>query len=734
MKKYLMTGIAALGMGSLFTSCGPDMSVYNVSQSEQVLQKYEQSFVQAFGEPAWDQTWGFGSSTVAGARGMTRSNPGVDYRATSTGINANANQWADPDNEFGGWIVPDPLTDGQKLRVKAYFQANHNLTYQDPEWRHFFVQQVYKGGTSVGANSSEEVKAADGSVYNSNNMNLMTVGQNEQHINNFNNGTCSTNNNVLDNGGNVNDGPYHSDEIMLMVNIDDTSCFGYHNSGCSLQKNDKAALVAASVIDAWAAQNGNPGEAVVDKWNRSFLGYDLELYTLEQAYAKDGSNLIYAPINDVPGNAPQFVWDGTKIMKRGAKPADDSQSNGGTDLTSFFANCYSGSISNENGTLIFHANAWGGLQAYNFGENTNWSSYDKFIIEFAEATPDDAQLSVNSGPSATIVAGTTKFELDIKGNNYNNVSGGAMQAKTKGGDFKINKIYLAGSAPQIDYYESDYIIVNGQHIPFLSANMNMYGGTQKNLSDGDMKINKDGKECLNLPAFKALVDEGYLPVKDKNLRTWVKWAGGDGYFSDWIVTLTEAKRIPQGGGGSANTETIRVIGEDLTVGDRNTDFDFNDVVFDVTWGKGNEEATIVLKAAGGQLPIYIVRDADDLEIHALFANANPGSGITQKTMINTTTGLHNEYKCPQITLKKSNNDNVNWDAENIHDFASSIKIIVYKNGSEFILNAPKGDVPSKIAVGADFEWCNERQDIDKRTDGKFSEYVGGAYEWNTWYK
>ena len=178
-------------------------------------------------------------------------------------------------------------------------------------------------------------------------------------------------------------------------------------------------------------------------------------------------------------------------------------------------------------------------------------------------------------------------------------------------------------------------------IPYLNANMNMYGGTQKTLNDNDMKVNKDGKECLNLPAFKALVDEGYLPVKDKNLRTWVKWAGGDGYFSDWIVTLTEAKRIS--GGGSANTETIRVMGEDLTI-NTNSDFDFNDVVFDVTWGKGNKEATIVLKAAGGELPIYIVRDDDELEIHALFANANPGSGITQKTMINTTTGLHNEYK------------------------------------------------------------------------------------------
>ena len=188
-----------------------------------------------------------------------------------------------------------------------------------------------------------------------------------------------------------------------------------------------------------------------------------------------------------------------------------------------------------------------------------------------------------------------------------------------------------------------------------------------------------------------------------------------------------------GGGGSANTETIRVMGEDLTI-NTNSDFDFNDIVFDVTWGKGNEEATIVLKAAGGQLPIYIVRDDDELEIHALFANANPGSQITHETIMNTDAGLHNQYKCPQITLKKSNNDNVNWDAENIHDFASSIKIIVYKGGSEFILNAPKGDVPSKIAVGTDFEWCNERQDIDKRTDGKFSEYVGGAYEWNTWYK
>ena len=30
----------------------------------------------------------------------------------------NHNEWGDPNTYFGGWIVPDPLTAGQKLRVQ----------------------------------------------------------------------------------------------------------------------------------------------------------------------------------------------------------------------------------------------------------------------------------------------------------------------------------------------------------------------------------------------------------------------------------------------------------------------------------------------------------------------------------------------------------------------------------------------------------------------------------------
>jgi hypothetical protein len=51
-----------------------------------------------------------------------------------------------------------------------------------------------------------------------------------------------------------------------------------------------------------------------------------------------------------------------------------------------------------------------------------------------------------------------------------------------------------------------------------------------------------------------------------------------------------------------------------------------------------------------------------------------------------------------------------------------------------VLKAPKGEAPSKIAVGTDYEWCDERQDIEEKYGSKFTEYVGGAHSWNTWYK
>jgi hypothetical protein len=740
MKKYLMTGIAALAMGGIFTSCSHDMNQYTGNQSEQVLEKYEQVFVNAYGEPADNQTWGFGSATVAGTRGMTRSNPGVDYPSTSTGINANANEWADPDKEFGGWVVPDPLTDEQKEVVKAYFQANPNLTFQDPEWRHFFVQQVYKGKTAPGTNSTEEVTAADNTKYTSDNMNLLTVGEIEQHINNFNSGNCSVNGNVLDNGGNVNSGPYHSDQIMLMVNIDDTQCFGYHNTGMSLQRNDKAALVGWQTIRTWANSNGLNGDCLDDKWNRSFLGFDFELFSLEDSHATNTGEIIYAKMTDGQNGGLQYVWDGSNVVSKGVEGIPD------LDLTSQFNKVWNNSESidnNADGTITYHAAQWGGL-VDEINNAIDFSTYKSVVVEFAEATPVKTQIYLEFGDhwgkwgdfTKAAVAGVSELELDfaiIYLSNLNKIRQVALQA-ADAGDLKISKIYLKGEEGEEGF--GNYLLVDGEKVPFLNSNMNQYSGTKLDINDSDMKINKDGKECFNMEKIKDLVDDGYLPVKDKNLRTWVKWAGGDGYFSDWIVTLSRAKRIDEGEGGGDDdfiTEEIRVIAEDLNAKE-NSDFDFNDVVFDVLWSynddKSTQEVKVKLLACGAEYSIYIGSDDNNFEIHEAFAEANPGRGITLRRYdINTVDG-HDKYTYPEITLADDC-----WSGTTIKDIAKSILVRVSKSGILYELEAPKGKAPGKIAVGTDFDWCDEREDIDAKY--YFKEWVGDKQaesKWKTWYK
>ena len=306
MKQYLMLGIAAVAMGAVFTSCNKN-DFEPASQSDIIEAKYNQAFINTFGQPASNQNWGFGST-----RGVTRGNAGVDYPSTEAYHNMNHNEWADPDKHFGGWLVPDPLTSGQIERVRKYFQANPNLEFEDPELRHFFIQQVYKGNTAQAGNSSETITAADGSVYSSTNMDELSVGEANIHINDFNGGDCGESD-VLDNGQKV-DGSTHKDKITLMVNIDDTSCFGYFDSGSSTQHNNKAALVSAADIDAWAAANGNPGQAVSDKWNRSFLGFDLAIKEGAQAYATDeAGNVLYATY-DQAAESPKQAWDGEKII------------------------------------------------------------------------------------------------------------------------------------------------------------------------------------------------------------------------------------------------------------------------------------------------------------------------------------------------------------------------------------------------------------------------------------
>jgi hypothetical protein len=303
--------------------------------------------------------------------------------------------------------------------------------------------------------------------------------------------------------------------------------------------------------------------------------------------------------------------------------------------------------------------------------------------------------------------------LDIKDKNAN-----AKQVWLQAYDvatFKISKVYLVGEAPAttlVEYYDPNgYILGDDNKVMFYSSsNTNMYGGVIINLSEDEMKTTQDGKTCLNLVKFKELADGGYHPIST-DLKKWVKWqAACDGYYSDWIVTLTEAKRrtTPPPPSGFI----CRIIVEDLTVGE-NSDFDFNDVVFDVC-----QNGTLIIRAIGGELPIYIGAENTN-EVHAVCSITLPTSFNEGKdshlVMRNTgwkSTGSSKEYEgidydadLGHITLSRT----FNTPAE-----AKEIGIWVKKNGKNIKLQAPKGKVASMVCVGTDYEWCAERQDIDAK--------------------
>ena len=710
MKKYLMTGIAALALGGIITSCSHDMDQYKGGNTTENIKKtYENAFVETFGQPAATQTWGFGSATVAGTRGGTRANPGENYPATHSyqdasgaviaGANMNHNEWADPSKEFGGWVVPDALTEGQKLRVQKYFQANPNLAYEDPHFRHFFIQQVYTGGTNPPETGNKEsTKAANGQVHAGSTLNQLTVGEACSHINDFNAGTCSKSN-VLDNGSTVNNGTYHEDQITLMVNVYDTSCFGYHETGGSNVKED--------IIP---------------------------------------ENPTYAKFTDVPAyNNIQYAWDGTNVIEIKATPeASEAEE---VDITSTFAQNAQGNNATcayDNGKIVCNFNGqW--YSSVAFQQNADWSSYSKLVIEFdGESTVKGTLNGVNA--STNFAVGSTSAEVACSGN-YPYISITTGNNDHSMGTLTIKKVTLVKEAytpdASVTYYDPNgYLLGDDNKIMFYSSsNTNQYGGTIIDLSENDMKTSQEGKTCLNLVKFKELADGGYHPIST-DLKKWVKWeAACDGYYSDWIVTLTEAKRISSGDGGddgddddeNDEIEKVRIIAEDLTLSDYGKDFDFNDAVFDVIWNKTKGTVSIKVLAAGGELTMYIGGTADGVEgvktVNELFKEANPDENITEKTMINTAPGRHTEYKSFKLPLEKDW-----WSGNTIGQIAKSIYIRVMKSGELITLSADQGKAASKIAVGTDYEWCDEREDVDDKFGGKFSEYVGGAHSWDTWYK
>ena len=178
------------------------------------------------------------------------------------------------------------------------------------------------------------------------------------------------------------------------------------------------------------------------------------------------------------------------------------------------------------------------------------------------------------------------------------------------------------------------------------------------------------------------------------------------------------------------TCVCRIVAEDLTVGE-NSDFDFNDVVFDVFCDASKSQTTIRLRAAGGELPLYVAGH----EVHKEFGYNS------SYPIINTGWDGTIDYKKRYVDFTISG-------VYDTRAAVNNIPVMVTKRGEnkeliDILLTAKEGKVASKICVGRDYEWCSERLDIDKKyrrgDDKLFTGYVIGTYrgDWvdgTAWYQ
>lgn len=596
-----MTGMAALAICAAFTSCSKDTDVYNSgvienNDKQSIINNYNEAFKAYVGvDIASNQNWGFGSY----AKSNTRA------------ANTEHNQWAAVDNIYK-LLVPPALTPGQIQRVKVYFQYNRYLTYEDPHLTDFFVQQVYEGSTAPGALSSEVYTSGNGaSVKAGDHMDKLTVGVNETHVNDFNSADCGEST-VLNNGTKQNDyvpdGTTHQDKITLMLG-ESTEYVGFFCSEGSVQHNDCCALAGADVIDAWAtsdavkawAQENNIdlGEAVVDGWDRSFVGLDYEQISPEDLFRQ------------------KYVW-----------PDGDRSE----------------------------------VKVWDFCSDTN-------------NTP---------------------------------------------------KVMLNGQLVDANTVPNDQLFFpNGEPVKWVDDNTNMYLGQNLGTNQNTFNKQENGVKYYDLDAVYDCINQGAYP-KVNNME-FIKGLGGRDYiFSDWIVTLTPAKKFQ-----IEDPYDIRIIAEDLNAtkgeGDsEDSDFDFNDVVFDVKFLTDNT-AKIRLVCAGGTLPIRLNGD-DNLEVHQLFGISDTGK------MINT--GAEAKFPNQAATVTELPVFEITCPGVR-ESYGKNIKIEVQKiiNGkTDWIeLQATAGEPAAKMGVMPDFTPCTERQSIKTRYT-RFVDWVNTTepeYWWRT---
>ena len=633
MRKQLMTGVAAAAICLGFASC----SRYDftpISEGEQAYANYENAFIQKFGEPAPDQTWGFGSAD-ANNGGATQ---GAITRATTR-----ATTRAIPDSyKFPQDALADKFPSAVPEGVEKYSYGK-KVSYIDAS---FTGQRVELNGVWVTDHSEPQtlyikgnVDLTNGYFYAASNSTIYLVEGATLKLN-------STDSKNLQYGCN-----YYIAENASIITEGElrTNCTNIYNHG------------TISAYDFYpSSSNDNP--------NSGSLFYNRGTFNVTNHIGLGNAYCIIVNDGDLSANTIT-LQGGSKLQNNGTATIKGQTRVDSNNLSWVNNGTYT------TGSFSYTAGS------YDVRNNCKLTVNGDFYINLGD-TKDDRNFFMDSNAS------TVTNTLTATGPFYIIMCPDAV--------FKVNTTATLNAAKEhygiyglpTNTNPNGYAVFQAKDIVAGSANQGYevtYGGNLYVTADTHFAQGYSGQ-------YPYIGFEG--GCSESNIFTGVDKP---------VYTITSSECNPGFKGAPVPT---RVIAEDLSASE-NSDFDFNDVVFDVqlNWPTTGEH-TITLLAAGGTLPLTIAGE----EVHAKF-------GVPTNKMVNT----------EAWTAQKSP---VKFVIEGEYYNANEIEVRVQKGSDWPLLTAERGRVASKIAVSTDYKWVKELQDISEAYKN-FDTYVqnGNPAEW-----
>lgn len=693
MKKYLISGMAAIVFCGAFTSCSHDIDMGSGTVQATVQETYEKAFITHFGEPDSTQTWGFGSATAAKTRALRNDLAGQSWIRNFT--KAGTRDGAQTKNMSGNWTFSvsenfNPA-DGETLELKANDSSG---------------EEVVLGFLTFHGEGTASALEGDKYYLNRKGISFTSYG-NYQQI-------------YIQMTGEYFDQFYCSDNEEPF-SVWGSTWWGVNNNG---QMNLSGNVQAGHTYKVWYANSD------VKYYGINILHYGELTY--------DDSISSNSGTETEQGSEQQEGQQGSEQQEEQQGSEQQGSEQGTSSTTTIFSNDVTTCTITDDYDAIFTKAYYEAIKENmpEFNQTTGSRDY-----EFVSAGPFEFSIIFSNTSSAVCdkvgyyyyreedgIGSRTEVQFKDETTDpttyfqYTEDSGeGDYSWKTPGNTAGYSILDWGAQYVRAKVFTIDVPV--GYRVGFWIENTcSNYPRFYSNQS-----LNQDGE---HYSAVVDLDDDTFLV----GLEDWLRAQGGDNDCNDIIISVNKGTTPPEiiipsdDNDPQDETNEIVVIGEDLTIDDVKPDFDFNDVVFKVTWNKTQNKVTVKLLAAGGTLPLYV----DGKEIHAEFAKVNPDKVIVTTTMINTAKNAHYAYKTPSFELE-------NPSGTTIEEIAANIDVYAVKFGEPVRLAAPTGGVPSKIAVKTNFlnaGWCDEREDIDEKfTDNGtplFKNYVQGNLDDN-WY-